>query len=72
MQRTWLDPSRPAKAPVAHPRKALGRIHGHAVRFAMPTRDAATVLTPKHGDFNDDLAALEPQTLAARLGHGMM
>ena len=37
VQRTWLDPSRPAKAPVAHPRKALGRIHGHAVRFgALP------------------------------------
>ena len=37
VQRTWLDPSRPAKAPVAHPRKALGRIHGHAVRLgALP------------------------------------
>ena len=33
---------------------------------------AATVLTPEHGDFNDDLAALGPQALAARLGHGMM
>ena len=28
---------------------------------------AATVLTPEHGDFNDDLAALGPQTLATRL-----
>ena len=33
---------------------------------------AATVLTPEHGDFNDDLAALGPQALAARLPHGMM
>ena len=33
---------------------------------------AATVLTSEHGDFNDDLAALGPQALAARLGHGMM
>ena len=33
---------------------------------------AATVLSPKGGDFNDDLAALGPQALAARLGHGTM
>ena len=33
---------------------------------------AATVLTPEHGDFNDDLAALGPPALAARLGHDMM
>ena len=33
VQRTWLDPRRPAKARVAHPRKALGRIHGCAVYF---------------------------------------
>ena len=31
--RTWLDPTRPAKANVIRPRKALGRVHGHAVRF---------------------------------------
>ena len=29
---------------------------------------AATVLSPEHGDFNDDLAALGPPTLAAQLG----
>ena len=139
VQRTWLHPERPAKAPVAQPRKALGRVHGHAVRFGAPggtsttllvgegietvlslvaaapalpaaaalsagslaafvpppgtarlliaaDRDAAgrraaaglearvlaqglaaTVLTPAHGDFNDDLAALGPRALAARL-----
>ena len=33
---------------------------------------AATVLFPKGGDFNDNLAALGPQALAARLGHGTM
>ena len=33
MQRTWLDPDRPAKADLARPRKALGRVHGRAVRF---------------------------------------
>ena len=33
VQRTWLDPKRPAKANLARPRKALGRVHGGAVRF---------------------------------------
>ncbi|MCY4597344.1 MAG: toprim domain-containing protein [Bryobacterales bacterium] len=36
VQRTWLDPHSPAKANVAAPRKALGRIHGNAVRFGTP------------------------------------
>ncbi len=38
VQRTWLDPRSPAKAGVAHPRKALGRVHGRAVRFGAPDR----------------------------------
>ena len=33
VQRTWLDPKRPAKANLMRPRKALGRVHGRAVRF---------------------------------------
>ena len=33
MKRTWLDPKRPAKADFVRPRKALGRVHGRAVRF---------------------------------------
>ena len=42
--RTWLDPRRPAKAAgVATPRKALGRIHGCAVRFGAPA-DGAMLL----------------------------
>ena len=36
VQRTWLDPRSPAKAGVASPRKALGRVHGLAVRFGGP------------------------------------
>ena len=36
VQRTWLDPAAPAKADVASPRKALGRVHGLAVRFGRP------------------------------------
>ena len=34
--RTWLDPTQPAKANVIRPRKALGRVHGLAVRFGDP------------------------------------
>ena len=139
VQRTWLDPRSPAKAGIAHPRKALGRIYGLAVRFgriapgatllvgegietvlslvtAVPevtaaaaltagslgafapplgltrlviARDndiegalaamrltrrcaragvAATIVFPEGGDFNDDLVALGPHALAARVG----
>ncbi len=46
VQRTWLDPRRPAKAAVADPRKALGRVYGLAVRFGAvsPDDDAALVV----------------------------
>ncbi len=44
VQRTWLDPRSPAKAGVAAPRKALGRVHGLAVRFGAPAGDAALVV----------------------------
>ena len=43
IQRTWLDPKRPAKADLVRPRKALGRIHGRAVRFG-GTASGATML----------------------------
>ena len=43
VQRTWLDPRSPAKAGVASPRKALGRIYGLAVRFGRPA-DGALLL----------------------------
>ena len=43
VHRTWLDPRRPTKAPVERPRKALGRIHGLAVRFGEPA-SASTLL----------------------------
>ena len=44
VQRTWLDPRSPAKAGVAVPRKALGRIHGLAVRFGTPSDLAPLVV----------------------------
>ena len=37
IHRTWLDPKAPAKAPVSSPRKALGTIHGLAVRLTPHT-----------------------------------
>ena len=36
IHRTWLDPERPIKAALKDPRKALGCIHNHAVRFGTP------------------------------------
>ena len=42
VHRTWLDPLHPAKAAVSFPRKTLGRVHGHAVRFG--DSDAGTLL----------------------------
>ena len=44
VQRTWLDPRSPAKADVAAPRKALGRVYGLAVRFGAPAGDAPLVV----------------------------
>ena len=44
VQRTWLDPRSPAKAGIASPRKALGRIHGLAVRFGAPSGLAPLVV----------------------------
>ena len=41
IQRTYLHPRHPAKATVPDTRKALGRIHGHAVYFGAP---AATLI----------------------------
>jgi hypothetical protein len=36
VQRTWLDPSGQTKAPLAVPRRAMGHLLGHAVRFGPP------------------------------------
>lgn len=35
VHRTWLDPDASTKAPVASPRRAMGNILGHAIRFGM-------------------------------------
>jgi hypothetical protein len=37
IQRTWLDRNRPAKAPIADPRRAMGHLLGNGVRFGTPS-----------------------------------
>ena len=49
VQRTWLDPRRPAKAGVATTRRALGRIFGHAVRFGAVRNDGLASLIVGEG-----------------------
>ncbi|WP_428097941.1 DUF7146 domain-containing protein [Candidatus Rariloculus sp.] len=64
VHRTWLDPNRPAKARVERPRKALGRIHGLAVRFGEP--DAASTLLVGEGiETVLSLVTALPDTVAA-------
>ena len=49
VQRTWLDPRAPAKAGVATPRKALGRVYGLAVRFGAISPDDGAALVVGEG-----------------------
>ena len=63
VHRTWLDPSRPAKAPVACPRKALGRVHGLAVRFGAP--GAGTLLVGEGIETVLSIVTSIPDTVAA-------
>lgn len=36
VHRTWIDPATRAKAPIADPRRSMGRLLGHAIRFGVP------------------------------------
>lgn len=38
VHRTWLDPATADKAPVAYPRRAMGHLLGHGVRFGRAAR----------------------------------
>ena len=49
VQRTWLDPRSPARADIAAPRKALGRVFGRAVRFGTVTADGRASLVVGEG-----------------------
>ena len=64
VQRTWLDPRSPAKAGVAAPRKALGRIYGLAVRFGRPA-DGASLLVGEGIETVLSLVTAVPQIDAA-------
>ena len=63
VHRTWLDPRRPAKAVVARPRKALGRVHGLAVRFGDPA--PATLLVGEGIETVLSVVTALPDTVAA-------
>ena len=72
VQRTWLDPRSPAKAGVAHPRKALGRIFGRAVRFGRPA-DGASLLVGEGIETVLSLVTAVPAiTAAAALSAGSL
>ena len=63
VHRTWLDPDRPAKANVATPRKALGHVHGLAVRFGGTF--AGTLLVGEGIETVLSLVTAMPDTVAA-------
>ncbi len=72
VHRTWLDPRRPAKASVSRPRKALGRIFGHAVRFGRPA-DGASLLVGEGIETVLSLVTAVPTiTAAAALSAGSL
>ncbi|MDE0407717.1 MAG: toprim domain-containing protein, partial [Alphaproteobacteria bacterium] len=63
VHRTWLDPREPAKAPLARPRKALGCIHGLAVRFGDSAAD--TLLVGEGIETVLSIVTAMPDTVAA-------
>ena len=72
VHRTWLDPRRPAKANLPSPRRALGRIFGHAVRFGRPA-DGASLLVGEGIETVLSLVTAVPAiTAAAALSAGSL
>ena len=61
--RTWLDPTQPAKANLTRPRKALGRVHGRAVRFGQPAH--GTLLVGEGIETVLSIVTVLPDTVAA-------
>ena len=70
--RTWLDHRRPAKAQVSRPRKALGRVHGHAVRFGRPADGASLLVGEGIETVLSLVTALPDITAAAALSAGSL
>ena len=65
VQRTWLAPRSPARADVASPRKALGRVYGHVVRFGRPAGVAPLVIA-RDNDAEGERAAMRLARRCAR------
>ncbi len=72
VQRTWLDPRSPARAGVASPRKALGRVHGFAVRFGRPTDGASLLVGEGIETVLSVVTAVPEITAAAALSAGSL
>ena len=72
VQRTWLDPCSPAKAGVATPRKALGRVYGLAVRFGRPADGAALLVGEGIETVLSMVTAVPAITAAAALSAGSL
>ena len=74
VHRTWLDPSHPVKARVERPRKALGHVHGRAVRFPHPSQTACSTLLVGEGieTVLSLVAALPDAVAAAALSAGSL
>ena len=72
VQRTWLDSRSPAKAGVANPRKALGRVYGLAVRFGLPADGAALVVGEGIETMLSLVTAVPEITAAAALSAGSL
>ena len=72
VQRTWLDARAPAKADVATPRKALGRIYGRAVRFGTPADGASLLVGEGIETVLSLVTAVPAVTAAAALSAGSL
>ena len=72
VQRTWLDPRLPAKAGVAAPRKALGRVYGRAVRFGRPADGASLLVGEGIETVLSVVTAVPAVTAAAALSAGSL
>ena len=65
VHRTWLDAVHPGQAPVSRPRKALGKIHGCAVRFGDPAA-ASTLLVGEGIETVLSLVTVLPHAMVPR------
>jgi len=72
VQRTWLDPRSPAKAGVAAPRKALGRVYGRAVRFGQPAAAASLLVGEGIETVLSVVTAVPEVTAASALSAGSL